>query len=200
MMTAHDDLIILTEARPTRADALKNRAHLLEVARDLFEKQSVEAVSMTAIAEAAGVGKGTLYRHFENKNELCMALLDHDQRELQERTFEHLRGSFDAQADLHWFLSAVLDFVLGHASLLSVNIPGPENYILEHPAHFWWRLTIRGLLGRLAFDSDRDLDYMTDILYLLVNVQTVLFQRNSMQYDVERIRTNLCKTVDTLIS
>jgi hypothetical protein len=129
-----------------------------------------------------------------------MALLDHDQRELQERTFERLRGSFDARADLHWFLSNVLDFVVGHASFLNVNIPGSENSVLEHPAHFWWRLTIRGLLARMLFEADRDLDYMTDILYLLVNAQTVLFQRNTMHYDVERIRANLCKTVDSLIA
>ncbi len=194
-----NDLMILTEARPTRADALKNRALLLEVARTLFEAQGIEAVSMTAIAEAAGVGKGTLYRHFENKNELAMALLDHDQLELQESTFARLRSSFDARADLHWFLSAVLDFVLGHASLLNVPIPGADSNVLEHPAHLWWRLTIRGLLGRITFDSTRDLDYMADTLYLLVNVQTILFQRNFRHYDVERIRTNLCQTVDLLI-
>jgi AcrR family transcriptional regulator len=81
-----DEIVMYGESLPSRADALKNRALLLETARRLFSEQGVEAVSMTAIADAAGVGKGTLYRHFENKAQLCQALLDDDQRALQERT------------------------------------------------------------------------------------------------------------------
>ena len=194
-----DELVILTEPRPSRADALKNRARLLEVAGRLFAEQGIEAVSMTAIAEAAGVGKGTLYRHFENKNELTLALLDHDQRELQERTFDRLRTSFDVRADLHWFLVAVLDFVVGHATLLKSGVPSPDLNVMIHPAHLWWRQTIRGLLERIALDGAGDLDYASDVLYLMLNVHTVEFQRDFLHYDVERIRAGLLATLGQLI-
>ena len=106
-----DESTLLIESRPPRADAVKNHTLILDTAKRLFAEQGVGAVSMTAIAEAAGIGKGTLYRHFENKGEVCLALLDHDQRALQETTFRRLAAPGDPAGKLRWFLHAVVDFV-----------------------------------------------------------------------------------------
>ena len=57
-----------------RADARKNRDHLLEVARDVVNEQGAEA-SLRDIARRAGVGLGTLYRHFPRREALLEALL-----------------------------------------------------------------------------------------------------------------------------
>ncbi|RDB71467.1 TetR/AcrR family transcriptional regulator [Eggerthella sinensis] len=67
----------MTEApqRRERQDAVKNRGHILRVAQELFDRFGVETVSMNRIAQEAGVGAGTLYRHFGNKSELCFALI-----------------------------------------------------------------------------------------------------------------------------
>src|SRR5262245_32542619 len=99
-----NDNLLINEPQPSRADALKNRALLLETAHRLFAEQGVENVSMTAIADAAGVGKGTLYRHFENKADLCHALLDQETRDLQERSLRRLQNMGDPLDDLAWFL------------------------------------------------------------------------------------------------
>ncbi|MDX6646530.1 MAG: hypothetical protein QOK40_2257, partial [Miltoncostaeaceae bacterium] len=67
-----------------RADAARNRARALEAAARLFDEQGVENVSMDAIAEAACMGKGTLYRRFGDRAGLALALLDERERRLQE--------------------------------------------------------------------------------------------------------------------
>lgn len=61
--------------RRERQDAVKNRSRILEVAQTLFDRDGVENVSMNRIAQEAGVGAGTLYRHFANKSDLCFALV-----------------------------------------------------------------------------------------------------------------------------
>jgi AcrR family transcriptional regulator len=60
--------------RPLRADAQRNRSHILEAAEVLFAAEGIEA-PVDAIAEKAGVGVGTLYRHFPTKEKLCQAIL-----------------------------------------------------------------------------------------------------------------------------
>jgi AcrR family transcriptional regulator len=62
------------EERHLRADALRNRARILEAAEAVFASEGIEA-PVDDIAEKAGVGVGTLYRHFPNKEKLCEAIL-----------------------------------------------------------------------------------------------------------------------------
>ena len=59
--------------RPLRADARRNRERLLEVASDAFTESGVDA-SLEDIARRAGVGIGTLYRHFPSRDCLLEAV------------------------------------------------------------------------------------------------------------------------------
>ncbi|MFS8198489.1 TetR/AcrR family transcriptional regulator [Streptomyces sp. CWNU-52B] len=59
--------------RPVRADARRNRDRLLAAARDAFASTQ-EAVPLDAIARAAGVGIGTLYRHFPTREAVVEAV------------------------------------------------------------------------------------------------------------------------------
>ena len=63
-----------TGARPQRADAQRNRARILEAAENVFAVEGID-VPVDLIAEKAGVGVGTLYRHFPTKEKLCEAVL-----------------------------------------------------------------------------------------------------------------------------
>jgi AcrR family transcriptional regulator len=73
-MTAHD-----TTARPLRRDALRNQELVLDAAREVISEFGTEA-SMEQIASRAGVGVGTVYRRFPNKealiDELVRIILD----------------------------------------------------------------------------------------------------------------------------
>ncbi|MFD0273485.1 TetR/AcrR family transcriptional regulator [Kitasatospora sp. NPDC127111] len=62
------------QARPLRADAARNRARLLDVATEVFTTRGV-GVPTEEIARAAGVGVGTLFRHFPTKEALLEAVL-----------------------------------------------------------------------------------------------------------------------------
>lgn len=58
-----------------RADARRNRKRILEAAREQFSQRGLD-VHVDRIARAAGVGVGTVYRHFPNKEDLLQALVD----------------------------------------------------------------------------------------------------------------------------
>lgn len=60
-------------ARPPRADALRNRARLIEAATAAFADHG-EATSLEEVAQRAGVGIGTLYRHFPTRDALVEAV------------------------------------------------------------------------------------------------------------------------------
>jgi AcrR family transcriptional regulator len=60
--------------RPLRADARRNREAVLDAAGELFARRG-DAVQMDEIAERAGLGVGTLYRHFADKQALLAAII-----------------------------------------------------------------------------------------------------------------------------
>jgi AcrR family transcriptional regulator len=62
------------DPRPQRADARRNRERILAAAREAFAEAGRD-VQMPAVARAAGVGVGTLYRHFPAKEDLVRALV-----------------------------------------------------------------------------------------------------------------------------
>jgi AcrR family transcriptional regulator len=60
--------------RPPRADAVRNRRLLLSAATEAFAEQGTD-VSIAEIAQRAGVGKGTVFRHFATKEDLIAAIM-----------------------------------------------------------------------------------------------------------------------------
>ena len=72
---------VLDGAKPMRADARRNRELLVSAARKVFAEHG-SGVSMEAIAKHAGVGIGTLYRHFPNRFDIVEAVYRDDVEEL----------------------------------------------------------------------------------------------------------------------
>jgi AcrR family transcriptional regulator len=60
---------------PTRKDAVRNRQLLLDAAKEVFARQGLDA-GLDEIARHAGVGVGTAYRHFADKQQLAVALME----------------------------------------------------------------------------------------------------------------------------
>jgi AcrR family transcriptional regulator len=68
------DVEAAVAARPLRADAVRNRARILEAANEAFAAEGL-GVPIDVIAQRAGVGVGTMYRHFPTKEALGAAIL-----------------------------------------------------------------------------------------------------------------------------
>src|SRR5712675_921482 len=77
-------LPVIEVARPERADAARNREALLDAAARLLRECGAEGLTMDAVACAAGVGKGTLFRRFGDRASLFHALIDDRERAFQE--------------------------------------------------------------------------------------------------------------------
>lgn len=74
-----------------RADAERNRARVVETARALFAERGDE-VQLPEIARAAGVGVGTVYRHFPDRQALVEAAAEHRFAEIGEYARTHCLG------------------------------------------------------------------------------------------------------------
>jgi AcrR family transcriptional regulator len=184
-----ENLLLPDESRPVRSDAVKNHALLLETAQRLIAEQGLENISMSDIAEAAGVGKGTLYRNFRNKSDLAHTLLDEEQRDLQTRALRRFQNNGDPLEDLRWFLEQIITFVERNSPLLCVAAQEGVTAVLDAP---------RGLLLRIQPRPAVDIDYLADMLYVMCEVHTIYFQKQTLGYDTTRILQNLNALLTTL--
>ncbi len=129
-----------------RADARKNYDLLIEVARDVFVEQGAEA-SLRDIARRAGVGMGTLYRHFPNRDSLLEALLRSRFAALTARAESLLLAADPAAALLEWLAESVA-FTHQHRGIIaplmsaiddpesalhSAALPARRRYVAAYP-------------------------------------------------------------------
>nr|WP_202884952.1 TetR/AcrR family transcriptional regulator [Actinopolymorpha cephalotaxi] len=98
-----------------RRDAALNRERLLAAARELFASRGLD-VTLNDIAHHAGVGVGTAYRRFANKEEIIDALFEDGLRDIAEAANEALENP-DAWAGLVTFLERSLHMQFGDRGL-----------------------------------------------------------------------------------
>lgn len=88
-------------AGPVRADALRNREHILQVAHEAFAESGT--TSLNVIAKRAGVGAGTLYRHFPTREDLILAVYRRDVQRLVDSVPDVLASHAPLDAFRVWF-------------------------------------------------------------------------------------------------
>jgi AcrR family transcriptional regulator len=96
-------------ARKPRADALRNRERVLEAAKTVFSSGGADA-SLEAVARCAGVGIGTLYRHFPTRETLYEAVYRREVEQLGELA-EQLKNEPEPVDALRRWLSCNVEFV-----------------------------------------------------------------------------------------
>jgi AcrR family transcriptional regulator len=96
-------------ARKPRADALRNRDRLLDAARTVFSAGGPEA-SLEAVARTAGVGIGTLYRHFPTREALFEAVYRHEVQQLADLAGRLNKEARPTEALRQW-LRLIIKFV-----------------------------------------------------------------------------------------
>src|SRR3954454_2582181 len=101
--------------RPLRRDAAHNRERLLEAARELFAQHGL-GVTLNDIAHHAGVGVGTAYRRFANKEEVIDALFEEGLQDIAAVAYQALDEP-DAWQGLVMFLERSLHMQFGDRGL-----------------------------------------------------------------------------------
>ena len=96
-------------SRKPRADALRNRDLLLEAAKSVFSAGGPEA-SLEAVARTAGVGIGTLYRHFPTREALFEAVYRHEVQQLADLA-ERLKKERRPIEALRQWMRSIVKFV-----------------------------------------------------------------------------------------
>ncbi len=89
--------------KPMRADAQRNRDKLVDAARQAFAQRGAET-SLDEIAKSAGVGPGTLYRHFPTRDDLIDAVMRDWAEQIEADSDEVIESDLDARESLAaWF-------------------------------------------------------------------------------------------------
>jgi AcrR family transcriptional regulator len=159
--------------RKPRADAQRNRERILEVAKQEFTRSGANA-SLEEIAKKAGVGPGTLYRHFPTREELLVAVYRSEMEKLAaaERTLADTLPPVEAlRAWLLLFVDAVETKQI-IAPALNTLVGDPKKVF--EASHAQIHEALRALVKRTIKSGDirKDLDPI-DLLRALVGVANV---------------------------
>jgi AcrR family transcriptional regulator len=159
--------------RKPRTDAKRNRERILEVAKQAFSQSGANA-SLDEIANAAGVGPGTLYRHFPTREDLLEAVYRTEVEKLAaaERKFAETLSPIEA---LRAWMLLFVDYIAAKQIIAPVlnALVGDSKSVFEASYTQIWE-AIRALVKRAIKSGDirRDLDPI-DLLRALIGVANV---------------------------
>lgn len=190
-------LPISGEPQKERADAARNRARILAAAERLFREHGVAAVSMDQIAQAAKVGKGTLFRRFGDKSGLAVALLDSRERELQEAILSGpppLGPGAEPIKRLDAFLTGYADFLDEHLDLVHMSETTRPGARYRIGAYRLWHRHVAMLIAEGR--PDLDADYLAHVLLAPLAAD----QRMALRAEIEpaRVRAGLSALVKVI--
>jgi AcrR family transcriptional regulator len=142
----HDVTATSTPQRRLRRDAVRNRLRIVASARALFATAGVE-VSVEEITRHAGVGMGTLYRHFATKDDLIDAVLEDAFGEFLAAA-EQARAQDDAWAGFRGFLEQALALRVANRGLKDVLAGRDEGHTRAQAMRARMRPLLRELIER----------------------------------------------------
>lgn len=169
-----------------RADARKNYGHLLKVARTVVTKHGADA-SLRDIARRAGVGLGTLYRHFPTREALLEALLRASFEELTARAGELETPSAPDEALMSWLREAVAvaHNYSGIVALMVAAIAEPDSAL--HAACVTMRAAGTRLLARAQAEGMARTDIDGADLFALIGALAWLGDQPSLARRAEHL-------------
>jgi AcrR family transcriptional regulator len=190
---------VLDDEPPVRADAERNREKVLCAAARLFAEYGVENVSMDAIAAAAGVGKGTLFRRFGDRAGLAAALLQDQTSALQESLIRGpapLGPGAPPQERLKAMARAQIALMEDHAQLIAAADSGPPGSKARSAPNQFLRTHI-GILVQEA-DPDADFEMIADLLLAPLTAESFLYWCRVREQDAARLLALFDTVVDRL--
>jgi AcrR family transcriptional regulator len=194
----------LVRPRRERKDAAAHRRLVLDAAARLFAERGVESVTMDDIAQAAGVGKGTLYRRYADKGQLVLALMSSCVATLQDDLVQ-IDDSSPALDQLEAVLVRIIDWIEEHTAQLGVisDQASGEHRSSTHcgPLYQWMHGILVGLLEDAVALGEADIVdpiYTADALLAALDIHLYLFQRRERGYSPAQIKAGLHQLVQGL--
>jgi AcrR family transcriptional regulator len=184
-----DNALPVLDEPHERADAARNRRRILAAAERLLQKRSVQCISMDAIAEAAGVGKGTLFRRFGDRAGLLRALLDDRERAFQDgfiRGAPPLGPGAPARERLVAFGHSLLEMTELRGDLVMAAETGEPDLRLRGLIYGTYRAHVSALLREAA--PRIDVEYAADALLGPLAVGVVLHQLRTRNMSMQRVK------------
>ena len=156
--------------RKPRADAVRNRERVLEAAKAVFSAGGPEA-SLEAVARAAGVGIGTLYRHFPTREALFEAVYRREVQHLADLAEQLKQEAAPIDALRHWMRSNVRFVATKKGMSAALALAAYKNSELFSYSFGHLTRAVGGLLDR-AIDAGEIRDDITpeDLLRALVGM------------------------------
>ena len=194
------ELPILDAEPRERADAQRNREKVLSAAAELIACRGVENVSMDAIAAAAGVGKGTLFRRFGDRAGLAQALLQEHTRELQEaiiRGPDPLGPGAPTHERLKAMARAQLDLLDMHADLMAAGEAGRPAARFSTGPYAFLRMHAAMLIREA--DPSVDSEFLADVLLASLATDSFFYWHRLQEQGIERIADAFDVLVDRLL-
>ncbi|MEV7869708.1 helix-turn-helix domain-containing protein [Streptomyces sp. NPDC088124] len=173
-----------------RADAARNRVRLLEAAAWLVAERGAEHVTMQKVALVAGVGKGTLFRRFGDRNGLLLALLNDVEAEFYEAYTcgpPPLGPGAPASDRLTAFGCALIERVADETDpgpALGRQVPSERRQTSYYGRAF--RHHVRSLLREAGVVGDHTM--LAQALLAFVDLETLDNLRNDDQVTTERLQ------------
>jgi AcrR family transcriptional regulator len=159
-----------------RADAARNRLRLLTTAREMLAEANPDTLTMDALAERSGLGKGTVFRRFGTRAGIFQALLDDDERVFQEQVLSGpppLGPGASPQERLVAYGQARIRFLLDHREIARAALDGrqPVPAGAQSPLS---RTHIRVLLGQIDLGA-ADVDMLATQLTAALDGPLLLY-------------------------
>jgi AcrR family transcriptional regulator len=159
-----------------RADAARNRLHLLAVAREMLAEQGADTLTMDGLAARAGLGKGTVFRRFGTRAGIFQALLDDDERAFQEQVLSGPPPLGPGAAPLERLIAygrARIGFLMEHRDIARAALDGSQPVPAGSRTPLS-QLHIRVLLGQLDL-GPADLDILAVQLTAALDAPLLLY-------------------------
>jgi AcrR family transcriptional regulator len=198
-MSTRLDLPLMDDDAHERADAARNRERILCSAARLFSERGADCVSMDDVAEAAGVGKGTVFRRFGSRAALAQAVLSEQERDFQE---EIIRGQpplgpgTPPRERLVAFGEGVLDQLELHSLLIAAAEFGGARF-LSAPYAFYRLHTM--LLLREA-DPTCDAELLAELLLASLAADLFVYLRHGRSLPLVRLKASWRELVERTLS
>lgn len=178
-----------------RKDAQLNQEKILTAARQLFDQRGVAGVSMKDIAVAAGIGPGTLYRHYAHKSTLCLALVTDRVATFVTRYQGYLETTTDtAEMQFNTVVGAYLRIREANVALLASVEAGEPGRLQFYESDLYrgladmFQRVIAGLTPGL---SPQARQFRADMLIAMLKSTSYAFQRQQRQLTPTQILTEL---------